>query len=167
MKLILPIVILLAFTSCSTRFDFKEADKLVETLRGDSRIHRLTINSNNIFINGQKKSTTTTEIEQLNKNKLNYVFELDSSNSISLSKKELESLLHQLKKTKAYSVQYLDAKAYFIMDSFLDSSNGFLYSDENLKLTTENNKSDVRLTDGNIRILEKVKPNWYKVGAWH
>ena len=92
---------------------------------------------------------------------------MDYLNSIKVSRKELKSLLEQLKKTEAYSVDYKNGKAYFIMDSFLDSSNGYLYSIEELELTNENNKSKLQMNDGGIKILEKVKPKWYKVGAWH
>jgi len=166
-KTILLFTILTSFTSCSTSFDFKAADKLVETLKGDSKIYRLTNHGNTIIINGQKTSGSKTEIEERNKSGFNYEYEMDYLNSISVSQKELKSLLKQLEKTEAYSVDYKDGKAYFIMDSFLDSSNGYLYSTEELEITDENNKSKLYMNDGNINILEKVKPNWYKVGGWH
>ena len=76
-------------------------------------------------------------------------------------------MLKQLEKTEAYSFDYKNGKAYFIMDSFLDSSNGYLYSNEALEITNESNKSELQMNGGNINIFEKVKPSWYKVGAWH
>jgi len=167
MRIILFITLLSILTSCSTSFEFKEANKLIELLENDSRIYRLTIHGNTIIINGQKTSVIKTEIEERNKSGFNYQYEMDYLNSINVSKKELKSMLKQLKKTEAYGFDYKNGKAYFIIDSFLDSSNGYLYSIEELEITKESNKSKLQMNDGNINILEKVKPNWYKVGAWH
>jgi len=167
MRIILFITLLTILISCSSSFEFIEADKLIEVLKKDNRIYRLANHGSTIIINGQKTSTNKTEIENRNSNGFNYVFEMDYLNSINVSKKELETLLEQLKKTEAYSVDYKNGNAYFIMDSFLDSSNGYLYSIEELELTSEDNKSKLQMNDGNIKILEKVKSKWYKVGAWH
>ena len=111
MRIILFITLLTMLTSCSSSFEFKEANKLIEILENDKRIYRLTNHGNTIIINGQKTSAIKTEIEERNKSGFNYEYEMDYLNSINVSKKELKSMLKQLEKTEAYSFDYKNGKA--------------------------------------------------------
>ena len=166
-NLIILITTLLTLTSCSPSFDFNEAEKLISKMIDDNRIYRLTVFENTIIINGQKTSINKEEIAKLNETGFNYKFRPDYLRFIDVSKEEFDVFLLQFKKTKAYSVDYNDSKAYFIMDSFLDNSKGFLYSDENLKNTNTSSESRIQLHDGNIQIKDKIKPNWYDAFGWH
>ena len=168
MKIIIIFIsILSTLTSCSSSFDFNEAEKLIENLKEDSRIYRLTFTKDLIIINGQKISQDKDEIVNLNENGFNYVYKIDYLKSINVSEKEFDSFLHQFKKTKAYSVDYLNNKAYFIKDSFLDSSKGYLYSIKDLKRTKENKRNEILLHDGNITVTDEVGINWYEATGWH
>lgn len=167
MRIILFSIILIILNACSSSFEYKEADKLIEALKKDNRIYRLSIHGNTIIINGQKTSSNKSEIEVLNKSGFNYEYERDYLSSIGVSKKELNSLLKQLENTGAYSVDYMHGMAYFMMESFLDTSNGYLFSINEIEISNENNKSKFNMNDGRINVLEKVKPKWYKVDVWH
>jgi len=166
-NIIILISILLTFASCSTSFDFNEAEKLVSKLKEDKRIYSLTCFENTILINGQKTSTNKEEIAKFNETGFNYKYRSNYLKSINVSKEEFDSFLLQFKKTKAYSVDYKDSKAYFIMDSFLDDSKGFLYSTEGLKNNNSSSESGILLNDGNIEIQDKIKSNWYNAIGWH
>tara|TARA_B100000809_G_C14831601_1_gene421258 strand:- start:120 stop:647 length:528 start_codon:yes stop_codon:yes gene_type:complete len=166
-NIIILISIIISFTSCSTSFDFNEAEKLVEKLKEDNRIFSLTFHDNTTIINGQKTSNNKEEISKLNGTGFNYEYKADYLKSIDVSKKDFDSFLLQLKKTKAYSVDYRDSKAYFIMDSFLDHSTGFLYSDEDLKDPNYSNEIRISLHDGYIQNQDKIKTNWYNASGWY
>lgn len=167
MKNLIIISILTILTSCSPSFDFYEAEKLIENMKEDNRIYSLTFQENTIIINGQKTSINKEEVAKFNETGFNYEYRADYLNSIDVSKKEFDSFLLQFKKTKAYSVDYLDNKAYFIMDSFLDGSKGYLYSIKDLRITSENSKNEIKLNDGNITIISKKGINWYEATGWH
>ena len=168
MKIIIILIsITLTLTSCTSSFDFKEAENLIERIKKDNRIYRLTFDKDIVIINGQKVTQNKNEISNLNKKGFNYEYRTDYLESINVSENEFDSFLLQFKKTKAYSIDYLDNKAYFIMDSFLDGSKGYLYSIKDLKITNGNNKNELQLNDGNISIIEKIGINWYEATGWH
>lgn len=166
-KIIILISILTTLTSCSHSFDFNEAEKLIENLKEDNRIYTLTFSKNTLIINGQKTSTNKEEILKLNGTGFNYEYKADYLKSINVSKEEFDSFLLKFKKTKAYSVDFKHNKAYFIIDSFLDNSKGYLYSIEDLKNTKENIENEILLHNGKVTVLDEVKTNWYNATGWH
>ncbi len=164
--IVIFILILSIFTSCAPSFDFYEAEKLIEYLKRDGRIYRITSDDDILMINGQKVSQDKDEIIARNKKGFNYKLKTDYLKSINVSKEDFNSFLLKFKKTKAYSVDYLDHKAYFMMDGFLDGSKGYLYSKEDLK-SKKNKDNKIVLFGGSITVKDKIGMNWYSVSVWY
>ncbi|AZQ44431.1 hypothetical protein [Nonlabens ponticola] len=149
--------------SCTPSINFEKAEELTNLIESNSKIYRFSINENTTTINGKEIITNEEDIGYVKEKGLMFESKRDNLQELEMSIEDLESFFFIFENTKAYSVDFKDGKAYFIVDSFLDNSKGYLYSKEELNT----DKSSIKLNDGNIKVLDKIRPNWYKATAWH
>ena len=159
-NIVIALSIFASLSSCSNSFDFQEGENIVELMKKDKRIYSLTPLDHVIWINGQKTSLKTGP-------NANNIYRPDFLKSIKMSQIEFDNYLDQFKKTNAYSVDFKNGKGYFIMESFLDDSQGLLYSDEDLEPTIKGTDKGIPFNEGSIYVKNKVKPYWYNAYAWH
>jgi uncharacterized radical SAM superfamily Fe-S cluster-containing enzyme len=158
---------LIFFTSCTKTFDFSEAEKVIDYLKNNNRITSLQFFNNTVIINNQKTFKKLDKIKDLNQRGFNYKQRSDYLKSLDISEEELVKILNLLKKTKAKRVDYDNNKAYFMMDSFLDSSKGYLYSIEDLEPLIHSEENRTKLFSGYVTILERELTNWFEVKFWN
>ena len=165
-KIFIAIIIVGGLASCSQTFNFGEAEKLIDLINEDGRIYSFEIMVNTLSING---CIIANNIEKLSESEsIDYkVVNRPDLKPIDISKDTLDAMLLQFQKTNAYSIGFKDGKAYFIMNSLLDSSRGYLYSNEDLSYLENKDQTGIRLSTGYIKIRSKARTKWYNANAWH
>lgn len=156
------LVFALGLISCNpfnNKLNREYANLFISRLNDFDSLLTLSYNDKAISINNYYTSTDQIYIHQEDSIGLTKIYRTDSIiQKLNFNKVKFYELLELFKKTNAHNFDRNDSIYYFICNSFLDDSNGMIYSKTKLKIWKQNDR--IILNEHYIDNWNIYKDNW-------
>lgn len=168
MKTVKNIIFILTvgLTSCNpfnNKLDISNATLFINKLADFDSLKTLSYSEKEIGINDYRTSTDLKYIHQEDSIGFIKIYHTDSIiQKLSFDQTKFYEFLKLFKGTNSYNFDRNDSIYYFICNSFLDDSNGMIFSKRKLRKWTGNNIEDIIiLNEHYVDSWTEYKDNWY------